>query len=824
MKDRQLTGQEADNGKQAKTELRPTAVPDKPLPSAIGNQAMQRWAAPRLVTSGETVQRQAANSADTAVPPTGITRLPLIVPDTTVDLQPGQMRRAEFLAQLQTAVCQAADETLAGTIYSPVGCPYIERWFAYYSRQDSTHIERAIQRFAPGAAQAASAQAVIPAITARVRQGIANWVETGQITGIPEGLTTELPVSQPTDLPPAVGPVQFKTEAGLDAAAPHPASVKARLKNGRSLDSVTRSRLGSAFGSDFSQVRIHTDGSAGQMAQTLRARAFTVGQDIAFAPGEYQPGSPIGDALLAHELAHVIQQSPSGGKQANHSPAQSGELENDADHTAVQAVVGLWQKSGAALKDIGRNALPRLKTGLRLQRCPVAAGVGAVGAGLYVILRPNIANAPGPGDKTYKSVSPLQVAGEAVAIFGVPGVVGAAMTRAGYGIVAVSGTTGAISSVGYRGVQDIAAGEFSGVSYYVADATTGALIGVVVGGVFSKFSGSPSTGSPRPDALYHHTAQASTIDDIAQSGRVWGYTEGRVYATELSELSTRAEKMRMGLMPNQELSGAVRFSDEAADMFMPHPVEGWYSGMKRAAGQYVSRRPGYDIVFDPQTAVRGGVIQAGRPAQSILDISQAGWARQSTGRFIWSHSRLWGRRILIDWGIPAVGAGTGIYIRQDLDTSPTSQRSLFSPWAPVADDGFNAGYGSQSSLGPSSMSFPTTDTFPETGQLFPGVPIIYVLPKGNATNMSLIGSDLPDPNAPDIPVVTGQSNVDTTGDVRLYIEPGKIVPLPQWGASDKNEWLIVNPDLPEGSVSGAICPATVPALTVDENGRIVPAK
>jgi len=280
----------------------------------------------------------------------------------------------------------------------------------------------------------------------------------------------------------------------------------------------------------------------------------------------------------------------------------------------------------------------------------------------------------------------------------------------------------------------------------------------------------------------------------------------------------------MGLMPNQELSGAVRFSDEAADMFMPHPVEGWYSGMKRAAGQYVSRRPGYDIVFDPQTAVRGGVIQAGRPVQSILDISQAGWARQSTGRFIWSHSRLWGRRILIDWGIPAVGAGAGIYIRQDLDTSPTSQRSLFSPWTPVADDGFNAGYGSQSSLGPSSMSFPTTDTFPETGQLSPGVPIIYVLPKGNATNMSLIGSDLPDPNAPDIPVVTGQSNVDTTGDVRLYIEPGKIVPLPQWGASDKNEWLIVNPDLPEGSVSGAICPATVPALTVDENGRIVPAK
>lgn len=824
MKDRQLTGQEAGDGNQAETELGPTAVPDHSFPRAIGNQAMQRWAAPRLAAPGAMVQRQAINPADTAVSPTAITRQPLIVPDTAVDLQPGQMRRTEFLAQLQTAVCQTADEALAGTIYSPVGCPYIQRWFAYYSGQDSAHIERAIQRFAPGAAQAASAQTIIPAITTRVRQGIAAWIETGQITGVPEGLTAELPISQPTDLPPATGPVQFKTEAGMETAAAEPARVQASLGNGRSLDSATRSRLGSAFGSDFSQVRIHTGGAAGQMAQNLRARAFTVGQNIAFAPGEYQPGSPIGDALLAHELAHVMQQNPSGGQQVNPSPAQSGELENDADDSAVQAVVGLWQKAGLTLKDIGRNALPRLKTGLRLQRCPVAAGVAAAGAGIYVILRPNVANAPGPGDKTYKSVSNLQVAGEAVAIFGVPGVVGATMTRAGYGIVAVSGTTGAISSVGYRGVQDIAAGEFSGVSYYVADATTGALIGVVVGGVFSKFSGSPPTGSTRPDALYHHTAQASTIDDIAQSGRVWGYTEGRVYATELSELSTRAEKMRMGLMPNQELSGAVRFSDEAADMFIPHPVEGWYSGMKRAAGQYVSRRPGYDIVFNPQTAVRGGVIQAGRPAQSILDISQAGWARQSTGRFLWSHSRLWGRRILIDWGIPAVGAGAGIYINRELDASPASQRSLFSPWTPVAGDEFDLGYGLPSSQKQSNMSFPATDALPGAGQSFSNIPILYVAPKGNAANMSLIGADLPDPNAPDIPVVTGQANVETTGDVRLYIEPGKSVPLPQWGASDKNEWLIVNPDLPEGSVSGAICPATVPALTVDENGRIVPAK
>ena len=63
------------------------------------------------------------------------------------------------------------------------------------------------------------------------------------------------------------------------------------------------------FGHDFSQVRVHTDARAATVARSLDALAFTVGNDIAFAPGQYRPGSDEGRALLAHELTHTLQQT-----------------------------------------------------------------------------------------------------------------------------------------------------------------------------------------------------------------------------------------------------------------------------------------------------------------------------------------------------------------------------------------------------------------------------------------------------------------------------------------------------------------------------------
>ncbi len=77
---------------------------------------------------------------------------------------------------------------------------------------------------------------------------------------------------------------------------------------GQPLDAAARSYFEPRFGQDFSGVRIHTDSAADKSAQTLGAQAYTVGRDLVFAPQSYAPHSPQGRRLLAHELAHVVQQ------------------------------------------------------------------------------------------------------------------------------------------------------------------------------------------------------------------------------------------------------------------------------------------------------------------------------------------------------------------------------------------------------------------------------------------------------------------------------------------------------------------------------------
>jgi hypothetical protein len=89
------------------------------------------------------------------------------------------------------------------------------------------------------------------------------------------------------------------------------AIARARASGGRPLPSAVRDSLESGFGRDFSQVRVHTDDRAHELSNSLRANAFTVGQDIFFNKGEYAPATQTGRHLLAHELSHTIQQQGS---------------------------------------------------------------------------------------------------------------------------------------------------------------------------------------------------------------------------------------------------------------------------------------------------------------------------------------------------------------------------------------------------------------------------------------------------------------------------------------------------------------------------------
>ena len=77
---------------------------------------------------------------------------------------------------------------------------------------------------------------------------------------------------------------------------------------GSPLDRDTRSFMESRLGADFSDVRVHTDGKAGESARSVQAHAYTVGNDVVFQSDKYAPESDSGQRMLAHELTHVVQQ------------------------------------------------------------------------------------------------------------------------------------------------------------------------------------------------------------------------------------------------------------------------------------------------------------------------------------------------------------------------------------------------------------------------------------------------------------------------------------------------------------------------------------
>ena len=88
------------------------------------------------------------------------------------------------------------------------------------------------------------------------------------------------------------------------------------------------------FGCDFRAVRVHTDGQSNAIAEQLGARAFTLGQEIVFGRGQYEPDTTEGKSLLVHELTHVIQQSQSIYAAPHRVAHQSEPSEKEANSVA----------------------------------------------------------------------------------------------------------------------------------------------------------------------------------------------------------------------------------------------------------------------------------------------------------------------------------------------------------------------------------------------------------------------------------------------------------------------------------------------------------
>lgn len=321
----------------------------------------------------------------------------LIVEDDAREIGPGQMRKSEFLEQLRAMVCATADAALAEAGQSTEGCPYIERWIGNFRARSSQYLERAIRKYAPESAGVTTARDYIPFVAERVRRGVTRWATTGEITEVPEELAGQIPGAgiagvfgmmasaigaaisgAVSGLVRGVGKI-FSGIGGLFAKAREggarptddPQAIRSQLGSGAPLDGGVKARMERAFGHDFSAVRVHNDGAAARLSTALNARAFTIGKDVAFAAAEYRPGTPVGDALIAHELAHVVQQQSSTAAMSpmsDHGGARS-DLEEDADEAAVEAVVAGLSGTKRGASRISRAASPRLKSSLRLQRC-----------------------------------------------------------------------------------------------------------------------------------------------------------------------------------------------------------------------------------------------------------------------------------------------------------------------------------------------------------------------------------------------------------------------------------------------------------------------
>jgi outer membrane protein OmpA-like peptidoglycan-associated protein len=154
--------------------------------------------------------------------------------------------------------------------------------------------------------------------------------------------------------PPVRHPVTGERDGNIRA----PFIVHDVLRSpGRPLDPGTRTFMESRFGHDFSEVRVHDDSRADESARSHHSMAYTVGRDILFSRGKYEPGIPAGRRLLAHELSHVIQQARGG---SSNQPEQRA-------NAAAESVVRGEAVSTALLGGVSRSVQmkPEPETGER---------------------------------------------------------------------------------------------------------------------------------------------------------------------------------------------------------------------------------------------------------------------------------------------------------------------------------------------------------------------------------------------------------------------------------------------------------------------------
>jgi hypothetical protein len=247
---------------------------------------------------------------------------------------------------------------------------------------------------------------------------------------------------------------------GSEASAPEIDDLlsQSRGEDGRAyLSRETHHWLGELKPQLPNRFWIHQDEASRYAARLLGAGAFVRNNRIFLGD---VPDQHV-ESVLRHELVHLaqVQVALSTGRIAPHDS-----IECEADLLSSLPIASRVQY----------GASPN-------QNYPILWFV-AIGVGAYVLLRPSVANAPGPDDRTFASPSMGQILGEAFCIFAIPGGALALGGRLGLGFLGSTALAGASGNVGLRAVDDVVKGEASHPLMYVFDATTGAVIGFIVPG------------------------------------------------------------------------------------------------------------------------------------------------------------------------------------------------------------------------------------------------------------------------------------------------------------------------------------------------------
>lgn len=265
----------------------------------------------------------------------------------------GTMTVNAFLDALSLRLEEMVRVELANTPYAGRPCPWIPYLTGRYRNRPAVEVSRALRLYLRGR-QPQTPSAAIQELVDIGRRQVHEWLANGG--------------------PPPPAPSEPMSLLSNGSGDPSDAADVWRLGTGVPMPGDARARMEGALGTDLSRVRIHDHDEAHGMARSANAHAFAVGHEIGFARNRFQPGTIVGDAILAHELAHA--------SQFQRGDRRTGATaEHDADVRAAHAVGRLYAPSSRSLGDLvghsarGSNEGSSRGTGLGFRRCGGAPDV-----------------------------------------------------------------------------------------------------------------------------------------------------------------------------------------------------------------------------------------------------------------------------------------------------------------------------------------------------------------------------------------------------------------------------------------------------------------